>query len=56
MMGGWMEVGAQLGIGAKLTAGSPSGACYEGWDAQQSYGDGEPRGFAMPIPGLTYLV
>jgi hypothetical protein len=55
-MGGWMEVGAHLGIGIKLTISSPSGACCKGWDAWQCFGDGKPIGSTMPILGLTYLI
>jgi len=29
MMGGWMEVGAHLSIGIKLTTGSPSDAYWD---------------------------
>jgi hypothetical protein len=33
IMGKWIEVGAHLGIGEKLIAGTPSGACWDGWDS-----------------------
>jgi len=33
MIGEWMELEAQLGIGVKLTTNFPSSACWEGWDA-----------------------
>jgi hypothetical protein len=33
MMGGWMEVGAHLSTGIKLTTGSPSDGYWDDWDA-----------------------
>jgi hypothetical protein len=55
MMGKWMEVGTHLGIKVKLTVGFPSSACWDGWDAQQHFGNRKPTRSAMVIPGLTYL-
>jgi hypothetical protein len=56
MMGEWMEVETQLGIGVKLAIDSPSNAYWEGWDAQQCLGDGKCTRFVIRILGLTYLI
>jgi hypothetical protein len=43
MMGKWIEVGAHLGIGEKLTFDSPSNACWDNWDnwdVWRHFGDG----------------
>ncbi len=56
MMGKWMEVGAQLGIGVKLTINFPSNVCYESWDAWLHFGDGKPTGSAMLMLSPTYLI
>lgn len=56
MMGGWMEDGAHLGIGVKLTISFPLCACYKGRNAWQCFGDGKSTRSTMPILGLTYLV
>ncbi len=49
MMGGWIEVETQLGIGIKLIIGFPL-------DARQHFGNGEPIGSTMPILDLTYII
>jgi len=49
MMGRWIEVETQLGIGIKLIIGFPL-------DARQHFGNGEPIGSTMPILDLTYLI
>ncbi len=56
MMGEWMEVGAQLGIGVKLATNFPSNACWNSQDARQRLGDGECTRFIVPILGLTYII
>ncbi len=56
MIGEWMEVEAQLGIGVKLITNFPSSACWEGWDAWWCFGDKKPTWFTMFVLALTYSV